>query len=81
MKSLHIRDLDEATLDGLKKRAARHRRSLQKEVQWLLEQAALMIPDIQEENEAPKLSLHTIQSNGQKTNRWDRESIYQDNGR
>jgi len=81
MKSLHIRDLDEATLDGLKKRAARHRRSLQKEVQWLLEQAALMAPNAPLENETPKLSLHTIRSEGQSTNRWDRASIYQDDGR
>jgi len=81
MKSLHIRDIDETTLDGLKKRAARHRRSLQKEVQWLLEQAALMAPNAPLENEAPKLNLHTVHRNGNSTTRWNRESIYQDDGR
>jgi plasmid stability protein len=43
MKSLHIRNLDEGILLGLKARAERHHRSVQKEVEVLLRDAARMV--------------------------------------
>lgn len=77
MKSLHIRDVPEETLAGLKRRAQRHRRSLQKEVQVLLEEAARMQPA---ENEAAEcLKLKRVRTGG--TGTWSREDVYGDNGR
>ncbi|RKX33592.1 MAG: hypothetical protein DRP71_09865 [Verrucomicrobia bacterium] len=78
MKSLHIRDLHEDTLSGLKRRAVRHRRSLQKEVKLLLEEAAQMLPD----DAAPEadLKLHIVHS-GNQSSSWRREAIYGDDGR
>jgi plasmid stability protein len=78
MKSLHIRNLDEEVLNGLKQRASRHRRSLQKEVEVLLEDAARMSPP--EENTKAELELNTV-STGEKGNTWSREAIYGDDGR
>ena len=78
MKSIHIRGLHEDTLARLKRRAKRHRRSLQKEVQALLEDAAEMIPA--EETVEPKLKLHIIHS-GRSDATWSRGTIYHDDGR
>ena len=78
MKSIHIRGIQEETLARLKQRAKRHRRSLQKEVLTLLEDAAQMIP-VGEVAE-PKLELHIIHSEGSEGT-WKRETIYHDNGR
>lgn len=78
MKSLHIRNLDDTVLMGLKQRATRHRRSLQKEIEVLLEDAARMIPP--EEKTGAKLDLNTV-STGEKSNTWNREDIYGDDGR
>lgn len=78
MKSLHIRDLHEETLSGLKRRAARHRRSLQKEVQVLLEDAAKMVPGDGEPDD--KLKLHIVRS-GSTGGDWGRDEIYDDEGR
>ena len=62
---------------GLKRRAQRHRRSLQKEVQVLLEEAARMQPV---ENEAAeRLKLRRVRTGG--TGTWTREDVYGDNGR
>lgn len=80
MKSIHVRNLDEATLTGLKRRAQRHRRSLQKEVESLLSDAAQMAPAAQVEESATKLNLKTV-STGQVGATWDRQSIYGDDGR
>ena len=80
MKSLHIRNLDESTLTSLKRRAARHRRSLQKEVDALLEDAAQMIPTKEQSTSRLKLSLKTV-STGNDDSTWDRDSIYSDDGR
>lgn len=44
MKSVLIRQIPEDVLDGLKKRASRHRRSLQQEILLLLEESARMQP-------------------------------------
>lgn len=78
MKSLHIRNLDDEILTGLKQRAARHRRSLQKEIEVLLEDAARMSPP--EEKAGADLALNTV-STGEKRNNWNRETIYGDDGR
>lgn len=80
MKSLHIRNLDDATLEGLKRRAQRHRRSLQKEVEVLLGDAARMVaPDVSADSRRT-LRL-TMVSTGHTRNDWTRESIYADDGR
>lgn len=80
MKSIHIRNLDEATLEGLKRRAHRHRRSLQKEVENLLNDAARMLPTSADENSPRTLHLHTVHTGHTQSN-WSRESIYGDDGR
>lgn len=77
MKSLHIRNLDEATLQGLKRRAQRHRRSLQKEVESLLNDAARMLPSSADVDSPGRLRLHTVQT-GKTQSDWPRESIYGD---
>jgi hypothetical protein len=81
VKSIHVRELSEATLEGLKKRAARHRRSLQKEVQLLLEQAAKMTSDLPEGSEPPQLKLNQVNSGLKNSAAWERASIYDENGR
>jgi len=76
MKSVHIRDLKEETLLGLKRRAARHRRSLQKEMQVLLEEAASMAPPDGKED-----FVLNIVSTGKDESKWSRDEIYSDDGR
>jgi plasmid stability protein len=76
MKSVHIRDLKEETLLGLKRRAARHRRSLQKEMQVLLEEAASMVPPDGKED-----FVLNIVSTGKDESKWSRDEIYSDDGR
>lgn len=80
MKSLHIRNLEDATLEGLKRRARRHRRSLQKEVEDLLSDAARMLPPESVEGSRYALRLHTV-ATGHTQSDWNRESIYGDDGR
>lgn len=80
MKSIHIRNLNDDTLARLKNRAARHRRSLQKEVESLLEDAARMSPADEQSALKQKLMLKTV-STGKPATQWDRESIYDDDGR
>jgi plasmid stability protein len=77
MKSLHIREISDATLSALKRRAARHRRSLQKEVQVLLEEAARMQADGQ--HDQPRLQLRIVHTGG--AGHWHREEIYDNSGR
>ncbi|MCC5839644.1 MAG: hypothetical protein JJT96_05920 [Opitutales bacterium] len=80
MKALHIRGLDEAVVEGLKRRARRHRRSLQKEVEVVLTEAAQMVP---EDTAAPvslKSLLRTV-STGRSADYWSRDEIYGDDGR
>lgn len=76
MKAIHIRDIDERTLESLKRLAKRHHRSLQGELHYILEKAAELDKDdlISEE-----LSLYTANSNSKST--WSREEIYDDSGR
>jgi plasmid stability protein len=69
-KPLHIRDISDATQSALKRRAARHRRSLQKEVQVLLEEAARMQADV--DQDPSRLQLRTVHTGGD--GHWGRES-------
>ena len=80
MKSIHVRNLDDNTLAGLKRRAARHRRSLQKEVESLLNDAAQMSPTGEPQPLSRKLILKTVSTKLPEAT-WDRESIYDDDGR
>lgn len=79
MKSIHIRQVEDHTLEGLKRRAKLHRRSLQKEIEALLEDAAKMIPEVAEETSvAAELRMVT----GVRTeSEWSRKEIYNDDGR
>ncbi len=79
MKSIHIRQIDEDTLEKLKYRARLHRRSLQKEIETLLEDAARMIPSVSAES--PLLEqLHTVTTGKSQTD-WSREELYGPDGR
>jgi plasmid stability protein len=72
MKSLHIRDVPETTIERLKRRARRHHRSLQGELQCLLEEAVRQSAA----DESSEFSLHTVRTRG--TQNWSREGIYED---
>ncbi|TVP79242.1 MAG: hypothetical protein EA353_06565 [Puniceicoccaceae bacterium] len=80
MKSIHIRQVDDEVLDALKRRARRHRRSLQKEIESLLVDAAQMLPPEADEPSSPLESIRTV-STGQPDMTWSRESLYGDDGR
>jgi hypothetical protein len=72
MKSLHIRDISEETLERLKKRAGMHHRSLQGEIHQLLEEAArIPLP-----GDAIEFQLNTVGVGG--VGSWNREEIYAD---
>jgi plasmid stability protein len=72
MKSLHIRDVPEQTIERLKRRASRHHRSLQGELQALLEDAAKQAVS----GDKSEFSLHTVRTQGNQD--WSREGIYED---
>jgi plasmid stability protein len=72
MKSLHIRDVPEQTIERLKRRASRHHRSLQGELQALLEEAAKQAAI----GENSEFALHTVRTQG--TQNWSREGLYED---
>lgn len=80
MKSLHIRGLDEAVVEGLKRRARRHRRSLQKEVEVLLTDAAQMVPPEGATSMSMRELLNMV-STGRQDDRWGRDELYGDDGR
>ena len=75
MKSVLIRNLNENTLRSLKRLAEFHHRSLQGELHYILEKAAMSVP----ENPAPSLKLTTVRTNS--SSQWNREEIYGDEGR
>ena len=73
MPALHVRDLDDALIAALKERARRNHRSLQGEVQSILEAAAV------EENPTPprsrrRLRLRTVRVGRPST--FSRDVIY-----
>ncbi len=71
MKSVHIRDIDERTLQQLKRLAQMHHRSLQGELRSILEQAARMAQPGPEDR---ALRLVEVDCGGEST--WSREEIY-----
>lgn len=77
MKSIHIRDVDEGTLAALKRLARSHRRSLQAELQVILERAARTAPPEDRSTEPTWLIVNT----GRRDARWSRGEIYDDRGR
>ncbi len=80
MKSIHIRDLDESVIAGLKRRAKRHHRSLQKEVTVLLTDAARMIPPESPLETSPLERLNYVET-GEAEFNWSRKDLYDDDGR
>jgi plasmid stability protein len=80
MKSIHIRQIDDDILDALKRRARRHRRSLQKEIESLLADASRMTPPDDTEPATPLDSLHSV-ATGRRAMTWSRESYYDEDGR
>ena len=76
MPAIHVRDVPESVLDALKRRAARHERSLQKELRYLLCKLA------EEEPSAERLPPIELKlSNVRPTSNWRRDEIYHDDGR
>jgi plasmid stability protein len=71
MKSLHIRNIDEKTLECLKRLARNHQRSLQGELRAILTNAARMAPPDPGNNE---IELITVKTGGKAT--WNRKEIY-----
>ena len=76
MKSLHIRNIDEKTLECLKRLARNHQRSLQGELRTILTNAARMAPPDPGNNE-PKLI--TVKTGVKAT--WSRKEIYENHSR
>ena len=76
MKSVHIRDIEEATLAALKRLAKCHRRSLQGELRAILDRAARTAPPEEEAG----LDLITVET-GSRSPTWSRSEIYDDRGR
>jgi plasmid stability protein len=72
MKSLHIRDVPEWTIERLKFRARRHHRSLQGELLALLDEAAKHVVA----DDTAEFLLHTVNIGGDQN--WTRERIYED---
>lgn len=70
MKSIHVRGVPEQTIERLKRRAVRHHRSLQGELQALLEEAAKQFSA----DDNPYFSIKTVRTRG--TQNWSREGIY-----
>jgi plasmid stability protein len=78
MPALHIRNVDDAVIAGLKARAARNQRSLQGEVRSLLE-AAARSDDQRSGASRRRLRLRTV-SVGRDV-AYSRDTIYDDRGR
>jgi len=72
MKSIHIRDVPELTIEKLKLRAQRHHRSLQGELKALITEAAAQV----ETGESGEFALQTVKTPGVRN--WSREGIYED---
>lgn len=76
MPAVHIRNLPSEALSALKRRAARHERSLQKELRQILVEIAR---EELERAPLPPLELHLAEAGGEST--WSRTEIYGDDGR
>ena len=76
MSSIHIRDVQPATLDALKRLARSHHRSLQGELRVILDRAAQLAPP--DEN-TRTLDLVTVRTSHATS--WNRDEIYGPEGR
>ncbi len=76
MPGIHVRDLPEATVQALKRRARSHHRSVQGEVRAILTEAARASPP--DGGYAPILLTH-VDIGGEQA--WTREDIYDNDGR
>lgn len=76
MKAIHVRDIEENTLESLKRLAKRHHRSLQGELHYILENAA---EQDKENYITEELNLFTVDSHSETL--WSREEIYDDSTR
>lgn len=77
MSSLHVRHINPSTLEALKRLARSHHRSLQGELHAILDQAARLAPcDDEEEG-----SLELIVVSTGRTGSWNRDEIYDSEGR
>ncbi len=79
MPALHIRNVDDAVVTALKRRAAAHNRSLEGELREVLEQIAFPRRSLQKRSPGGKLPLKTVNV-GAKTN-YGRDEIYGDDAR
>jgi plasmid stability protein len=77
MAALHVRNLDDAVIEALKRRAALKRRSLQGEVKTILEDAAFGVRKPREK--AAPLVLKKVRVGAPGT--YSREEMYDDDGR
>jgi len=76
MPAIHVRNVPESTISGLRERADRHGRSMQQEVLEILQTAAAEPASVQ----APSpIELVTADTSANAT--WRREEIYGDEGR
>jgi plasmid stability protein len=76
MKSIHIRDVDEATLARLKQRAVLHHRSLQGELHAILDEAVQRMP---KQDRSDELDLIVVETNN--SGNWSRDTVYGDDAR
>lgn len=76
MSSIHIRDIDDKVLASLKHLAKQHHRSLQGELHYILENASELDLENSADNE-----LELITVNTSFTGSWNREDIYDSDGR
>jgi plasmid stability protein len=76
MTAIHIRNVPEPVVAGLRERAERHGRSMQQELLAILEEATAR--PLRGETPNP-IELVTVDSSGASS--WSREEIYGDEGR
>jgi len=76
MPAVHVRNVPEEVLDALKRRAARHERSLQRELRHLLCTTAQEEPAGE-----PLRPIELNFSDALPTSSWRRAEIYEDDGR
>lgn len=76
MPAIHVRNIPTDVVEALKRRAARHERSLQRELRHLLCQIAEREP-----SGAPWLPIELTLSDAAPATSWRRDEIYEDDGR
>jgi hypothetical protein len=78
MPAIQIRDVPPEVIAALKQRAARHERSLEGELRYILSAIARQEPA---SLPLPPLRLNLSESGPSNTSTWRREEIYDDDGR